>query len=145
MELLKCVAESWGWLGLRPKEVLDQNVFGNIIVLDESGCFWRICPEELSCEVVAQDAAAYEHLRNDDEFLADWEMLPLVEEAYAALGALPEGCCYCLKIPAVVGGEYAAENMGTISRDALIAFAGDLAQQIRDLPDGTQVELRVTE
>ena len=69
----------------------------------------------------------------------------LVEDAEAALGQLTEGRCYCLKIPAVMGGGYRAENFGTISREEVISAAGSLARQIDHLPDGTKIKLQVVD
>ena len=42
-------------------------------------------------------------------------MMPLVGEATARLGPLDQGRKYCLKIPAILGGEYGGDNLGTIS------------------------------
>ena len=42
----------------------------------------------------------------------------------------------------MLGGSYAADNMGTISRSELISFSGDLAEQIRDVPDGSHIKLK---
>jgi hypothetical protein len=72
----------------------------------------------------------------------DWEMARLVEQARQKLGPLAAGRCYCLKVPAVLGGSYAADNMGTISRSELISFSGDLAEQIRDVPDGSHIKIK---
>ena len=67
------------------------------------------------------------------------------QEALAAFGPVPEGRCYCLKIPAVLGGKYEISNMATISLNELISFAGDVAQQIEGLPDGTQMEIQIVD
>jgi len=68
----------------------------------------------------------------------------LVDLAAAKLGPVPDDRCYCLKVPAVLGGQYEVSNFGTNSRNELISFSGDLAQQIKDLPDGAQVSLTLT-
>jgi hypothetical protein len=135
--VLNTIRESWGWTGLDPAEVVVVNEFGNIIVRAHEGAFWRICPEQLSCEVIAKCAEDYESIWLDGEFQRDWQMARLVQVATHALGPLDAEHCYCLKIPAVLGGEYDLANFGTISRRELIAFSGDVAQQIKDLPDGT--------
>lgn len=44
-----------------------------------------------------------------------------------------------------IGGEYGRENLATISQVELIRASGDLAQQIKDLPDGEKVRLRATD
>ncbi len=117
------------------------NAFGNVIVYSANGTYWRISPEDLSCKVVARTASDFESLRSDDAFQRDWKMARLVEIAAAKLGPLADDRCYCLKIPAVLGGQYDIGNFGTNSRNELIAFSGDLARQVKDLPDGTKVKL----
>ena len=77
--------------------------------------------------------------------LADWQMTRLVELARHALGPVHEERCYCLKRPAVLGGEYDIANFATITRQELVAFTGDVAEQIKDLPDGTPVNIEWTE
>lgn len=141
--MIEVIREAWGWSGLRPVEEIRSNAFGNVLVRDEAGRFWRICPEELSCKIVAKDPVEFEHLVHDFEFLRDWSMTSLVAVAAESLGPLADGCCYCLKIPAVLGGKYGAENIGTISIEELISASGDMAAQIKDLPDGAQIRLRV--
>lgn len=141
--MLDTIREAWGWIGLDPAEVVAENAFGNLIVRAADGTYWRICPEELSCEVVARSAEEFAVLSRGDDFRTDWEMARLVEQARAKLGPLTADRCYCLKLPAVIGGAYDAANMGTISRKELVSFAGDLAEQIKDLPDGAQVQIKI--
>jgi hypothetical protein len=142
--MLDVIRKSWGWTGLEPREVVAVNPFGNAIVRAVDGAFWRISPEELSCEVIASDADGYAALLLEDTFQTDWRMDRLVQIASAKFGLLPSGRCYCLKLPAVLGGRYDADNLGTISVEELIAFSGYVAEQIKDLPDGAKVtfELR---
>jgi len=53
--------------------------------------------------------------------------------------------CYCLKIPSVLGGAYAIHNIGTIYRAELIAASGHIAEQIKDLPDGSKLRLKISD
>jgi hypothetical protein len=139
--MLDVIRKAWGWIGLEPVEVVATNAFGNVIVKAAGGAYWRICPEEWSCEQVARHADEFASLAGTEEFRTDWEMASLVELARRALGPLTTGRCYCLKRPAVIGGGYEESNLGTISVDELIAFSGNMAEQIKDLPDGAQVEI----
>lgn len=70
-------------------------------------------------------------------------METLVTAAKRKLGELEEGRKYCLKKPAILGGEYSEENIGTVSQIEQIGFSGDIARQIHDLPDGTKIELKI--
>lgn len=143
--LLQATLNGWGWVGLEPREILAVNTFGNLLLSDKTGRCWRICPEELSAEVVADDQQAYRSLLVDEEFIQDWEMGRLVQIATDHLGSPTDGRCFCLKIPATLGGKYEAENFGTISVTELIVSSGDIAQQIKDLPDGAQVRFKITD
>jgi len=141
--MLDIIRKAWGWIGLDPADVVAENAFGNLIVRAADGAFWRIRPEDLSCEKVAGDRDEFAVLSRREDFLLDWEMTRLVEQARRKLGRLPAGRCYCLKVPAVLGGRYDAANMDTISLAELISFSGDLAEQLKDVPDGTKVRLRI--
>ena len=140
MDMIETIKSAWSWIGLEPRDVVASNAFGNVIVSAADGAYWRICPEELSCERIAENQAEYEQLLSDDAFVADWEMSDLLKLARETLGPLAPGRCYCLKIPAVLGGSYTANNLGANSRIEVIGFSGDVAEQIKELPDGANVE-----
>lgn len=143
MDLLKTIELAWAWRGIVPTELVGINSFGNVIVKTASGDFWRICPEELSAELVATSVAELEKLQSDPQFKDDWKLPALLHTAQTKLGTLDTGRCYCLKIPAVLGGKYAEDNLATISIAELIAASGDMAHQIADLPDGTRISVVV--
>jgi hypothetical protein len=104
------------------------------------GTYWRVCPEELKCEKIANNSEQFENLKNKEDFKLDWEMKRLVVMAEQKLGPLTEGRCYCFKISPVFGGTYDESNLAIIALKEHIAFCGDLAKQIKDVPDGGQVE-----
>ena len=70
-------------------------------------------------------------------------MARLVSLAKQNLGPLTDGRCYCLKLPAIIGGTYEPGNFGTITLKELIAFAGDMAEQLKDVPDGAKVKIEI--
>jgi len=144
MSLLKELRESWGWVGMEPLEVVE-NDFGNLIIKDKDSKYWRLCPEDLTCEVVAQNRKELDALSHDQEFLHDWYMKNLVTQAKELLGPLIEGRKYCLKIPGVLGGEYGGSNLATVPLVELVRYSGDVAKQIKDLPNGAQVQFKITD
>ena len=145
MELIEHIERAWGWTGIKPAKVIGENDFGNLMVRDEQGQYWRICPEDLYCRVIAQDRPTLDTLIKDQEFQRDWNMPALVEEALSKVGPLGPGRKYCLKIPGLLGGEYGGDNLASISLVELIVASGDIALQIKDLPDGAQVRFQITE
>ena len=130
--------------GSSQKTINAVNAFGNLLIQDKDDRFWRICPEELICELVAEDEELFEKLLLDSEFLSDWEMVRFVQVANQNLGTLEAGSCYCLKLPAVVGGTYNPDNFGKVSIVELIETSGKVAQQIQTLPDGAQIQFDIT-
>ncbi len=142
--MIDIIRESWAWIGLDPAEVIEVNDFGNLIVRATDGAFWRICPEELSCKRIADDSDKFAMLIKEPAFQADWKMERMVEAARAQLGANTTDRCYCLKLAGVLGGKYEPDNYGTITLEELIRFTGDVAAQIKDVPDGGQVVFKWT-
>lgn len=145
MQLLDEVRSAWGWVGIEPIELVDDNDFGNIIIEDIHGQYWRLCPEEPYCEVVARSRTELDRLAQDQEFLSDWRMRALVDEASQLLGGLAAGQKYCLKISGVLGGQYGGDNLGIISFDELINASGHIAQKIADLSNGALIKLSATD
>jgi hypothetical protein len=145
MSLVDEIRQSWGWVGIEPIEVVGENDFGNLIIKDEDGKYWRLCPEDCYCEVIAANRPALDQLSTDREFLHDWYMATLVSLANDKCGALTEGRKYCLKIPGVLGGEYGSDNLATAPLVELVRMSGDIARQIKELPDGAQIKLQVVD
>jgi hypothetical protein len=145
MDLISSIKRGWLWKGLDPALVVGENDFGNLIVKDAQGRYWRVCPEDLKCTVIANVRAELDALSQRQDFLHDWYMVALVEKAKRQLGPLRPGYKYCLKIPGPLGGEYGGTNLGTISLRELIEASGDIARQLDEVPDGAQVRLTVVE
>ncbi|MFO1494939.1 MAG: DUF1851 domain-containing protein [Lysobacterales bacterium] len=145
MELIAEISKAWGWVGITPDRVVGDNDFGNLIIKDVDGRYWRLCPEDLYCKVVACDRAELDALSQSQEFLQDWNMRGLVEQAKERLGSLRPGYKYCLKIPGVLGGVYGGANLASIPLRELVAVSGHIAREIEGLPDGAQVRLKISE
>jgi|SRR5882724_2152573 len=144
-DLLKAVSEGWSWKLGKPVEIVATNRFGNAIVKNEEGRYFRIVPEEWECELLASSSMELEEKRKSHDFVRDWEMVALVQRAEVALGPLAEGEVYYLVVPGCLGGKYAEENMRKNSLRELLAYSGEMARQIDDVPDGGSVIIAPTE
>lgn len=133
MDAIQIIKQYWGWAGIKPALLVERNQFGNLLVQDNSGLFWRICPEELTCEVVAPNQKMMQHLLSEDEFKQDWDMTGMVMLAYGTLGELGDEECYYFIQPPALGGEYATQNMGKILIADLIMDAGKKAEEKNQL------------
>ncbi len=145
MNIIEAIKVSWGWVGIEPEEIIGENDFGNLIIKDDSGRYWRLCPEDVYCKIIAENRSELDSLSINQEFLADWYMAALTERAREKLGSLQLGRKYHLVIPGVLGGEYDSSNIRTVPQIEQIHFSGDIGKQIAELPDGAKIQLRVIE
>lgn len=137
------INKAWNWKGFKATEIIMSNDFGNVIFKTDEGEFWRICPEEVNCKMIAKSKTDFDKLLTNSKFIEDWEMIKLVNIAKSELGKLAENQKYCLKIPAVIGGDYERPNICKINFAELIAFSGDIGFQIKDLKDGEKIKLNI--
>tara|TARA_R110000868_G_scaffold399453_3_gene673206 strand:+ start:503 stop:943 length:441 start_codon:yes stop_codon:yes gene_type:complete len=137
------INKAWNWRVFNATKIIQTNDFGNVIFKTDDNEYWRICPEETSCEKIAKTKLEFERLLTNSEFIEDWEMTNLVTIAKSELGELAKNQKYCLKMPAIIGGEYNKSNIGKISFAELISFSGDLGFQIKDLKDGQKIKLNI--
>lgn len=126
--MVEQIRQHWGWVGLDPLEVIEENDFGNLLVKDIHHQYWRICPEDGYCCVVAHDLERLGNLARDPGFLRDWQMLSLKKEAQQRLGALRPGQKYYMKTPGHLGGRYGGDNFGITTLHDLICRSGELAR-----------------
>jgi hypothetical protein len=143
--LIEAIADGWSWKLGEPVAVISTNRFGNAIVENADGHFFRVMPEEWQCELIASSPARWEEERKKEEFVRDWEMTAIVARAEAALGPLTDGEVYHLVIPGVLGGKYAEENIRKIRLGELLAYSGEMAKQMAYVPDGGSVIITTIE
>ena len=130
MSILDTVTSAWGWAGITPEKVIAENEFGNLIIKDLEGMYWRLCPEDLYCEVIADDDADYNELVKDEEFNQDWFMDVMVNKATEKFGPLEDGFKFHMLEPGAFGGKYAVFNIKPVAFERIIKFSGELAQKV---------------
>ncbi len=126
MDAIQIIKKYWGWTGIRPQIIHDRNAFGNLIIEDSAGRFWRICPEEFYCKIIAKGAREYKALLEDKEFKQDWEMTGLAVLAGSNLGELDGESCYHFIKP----GDFSVQNIGLTTYSDLIIDSGIAAEEM---------------
>jgi len=145
MSLIEEIKNSWGWVGIEPVSVIGENDFGNLMIEDSSAKYWRLCPEDGYCEIVANSKEELDALSKDQEFLEDWYMKRLVDQASEKLGPLEEGYKYFLIFSGALGGAYDTSNIGKAPLIEIVRLSGELGLKIKDVPDGTQIKIEVVD
>lgn len=143
MSIIQGITDSWSWVGIEPDEIVGENDFGNLIIKDSFHRYWRLCPEDAYCEVIAQNRVELDELSKDQDFLEDWHMKNLVQQAKEKYGELSENHKYCLVIPGVLGGAYDISNIKIAPLTEIVMLSGDIAKQIQELPEGAEITLNV--
>jgi len=74
-----------------------------------------------------------------------WLMIPLVDACREAGMTLRPSQCYGYKVPPCLGGRYEVSNAEPTDIAIHYSVLADMYRQTKDLPDGTQVNVVVTE
>ncbi len=83
-------------------------------------------------------------LRRTDRILREYTVItgyPLLHEWQQKNGAIAVGWRLMPKIRFVLGGSYRLENLYALSTVSAMKTRGNLARQLKDLPDGAQRSL----
>lgn len=81
-----------------------------------------------------------------ERVLSDYRLetgFPLLHDWQKAHGKIAKGTRLMPKIPFVLGGEYKLENLYSLNAISAMKSRGNLAKQIKCLPDGTKVKFTI--
>lgn len=125
------------------------------------GCFFfgedvfggQFCIKDDKIHIFEPETGALEFLADNFEdwassILSDFDLLTgysLAHRWQIQNGPIPPGKRLLPKIPFVVGGEFALENLYLVDSVKGMRFRGELAIQIKDLPDGAEIKFELVE
>jgi hypothetical protein len=135
--------KDWTWLLPNEFTVWIMNRFGDVFIVLDDGTVHILDVEGGTLKRVADSRDDFCVKVDTDDNANDWLMIPLIDRLVAAGMTLEPGECYHHKMPPIVGGEYTIENTTTIDIAEHLGFYGSIHQQLKDVPDGTPVELKV--
>lgn len=117
-----------------------EDIFGEQFAMSREGIF-RFNPETADYELIAESLEDWAGI-----ILEDYE----VETGYAVAsqwqelnGSISLGQRLLPKIPFVLGGDYEIENLYALDAIQGMRLRADIWNQIKDLPEGAKVELKV--
>ena len=130
--------ESWAWADLEGKTPIVSSLFGDVI-LEAGDGYWfldivagkleRVWPDKRSLEAeLATPAGQSHYLLSDLALGADASGLRLGQDEV-----------FDFKLPPVLGGGLDLTNLSPMSFTVCVDIAGQLHDQVRDLPPGTKV------
>ena len=139
--------QPWGWLVRERFSLWLVNRFCDCFLTKDDGSVWMLDVGIGTLEIVAQSKEHFAELADKDDSgdkTNDWFLTDLVDQLVATERHLQPRQCYSFKILPVLGGQYAVDNVYVNSIEKHLAAAADMHHQLRDLPDGTPFQLRIT-
>jgi hypothetical protein len=130
--------ESWSWLDLSNKEPIFASSFGDVFFSAEDGV-WYLDTIEGTLDRTWPDVDALREELATRDGQDHYLLGGLVFGARERGLVLGEGQVYAFELPPVLGGAIAAEKMKTLSFVVAVNLAGQLHDQVRDLPPGSRI------
>jgi hypothetical protein len=139
---MQALRREWGWTGVEFEEIIAVSRMGHLLLADTSGTIHYLDPETRELIRLGGEEQAAQYMA-DPEVALVWRAEALVEAARERLGAPADDEVYTLAPEALLTGDYAHENLIRLPLAELVSFAGQVAYQTRDLPEGTSIQLKV--
>jgi hypothetical protein len=136
---------SWRWKVGDSSQVVALSLSGDIFFKDGSGSVHWLDTGAGTTELIALSEVEFWAVLGDPSRAADLLLQQVVELFLQANGPFPPGKCLGYKTLPVLGGDYAGANRVLMPAAEHFAFTGDVHQQIKDLPDGTNIEFTVVD
>jgi hypothetical protein len=133
----------WRWLVGGSVRLLGWASSGDLFDVDAKGVVTRVDTGSGELERCALSIGEFYLGLEDRERAESLLLLPVVREFKAHHGQLRPGECLGFATLPVFGGRYSVENRRRLTVTEHASFTGDVHRQIRDLPDGEQVSIKV--
>ena len=129
---------SWSWLDLAGKTPQFASLFGDLFLESREG-WWYLDTIEGGVTQVWQTGAEVQAALNTPEGQDQYLLLGLATDAERRGVSLAENEVYSLTPPPVLGGELDAANAGALDFVVAVDLAGQIHDQVRNLPPGTPI------
>lgn len=133
----------WRWLCPNPMALVARNAFGDLFLRDESGEMYRLDVAVGKLTKVADSETQFRELAATHEKREQW--FSEADEQTAGARALKPNATQCIgySVPLVFAESGSPDTPYVVDLYEHVSFLGDLNRQIKDLPDGAKVRLRV--
>ena len=139
----KDLLAEWRWkIGGGPRTVVLSRSGDAFVAKQDGTVDWLDCGAG-TCEQVAGSLDEFWQLLETPTRSRELLLTPVIEEFISRHGPFPPATCLGFTTLPILGGSYALDNRFLISATEHLAGTGDLNRQIRDIPDGTAVRIKI--
>jgi hypothetical protein len=121
------------------------NRFGDAFLVVDDGSVHMLDAGVGQIARIADSRDHFAELLDRGDNANNWLMIPLVDKCVAALPQLQESQCYGFKMPPMLGGTYTLDNIEPTDLSVHYSILADIHRQTKNIPDGTKIEVVVTE
>lgn len=138
-EILSC----WQWLLPDILGVAMITCLGDLFLQRKDGAIYWLQTDCGDLTKVAESLEEFNEFLYDEDKLDNWLLPSLVERLIKADKVLKENEVYSYIKPPVIGGEYSIDNILATEMNAHFSFSGQIFKQLKNLPDGTKVSIKL--
>ena len=135
------ILESWNWLIGNDKKPILMSSIGDLFLENKNGQIYWLNVGEGIIEKIAENEIEFKTKLNDNEIVDEWFLIELVAKLKRNGLLLTEKKLYGYKTLPILGGEYKTENFELTDIEVHFELCGQIHKQIKDLPDGTKVNI----
>lgn len=139
------ITSAWNWLIAGYKNVLMVTKFGDMFLVDTNDEISWLDTGAGTLTKVASSPVEFEELIKDNEKTAHWFMTDLYLELQEQKIFLRENEVYSFQNLPLLGGQYSIDNIKPTDISVHFATCGQMCEMLKDIPDGTKVQLKVEE
>ena len=135
--------DDWRWLLALPVTVWLCNRFAELVLVMEDGTVSYLETSAGAMKKIATSRQDFITKLDEGNNANEWLMIPLVDRCFAAGKVLGPRQCYGFSTPPVLGGAYDLTNIEVTDLAVYLAVMGQIHRQIKDVPDGTKIQMVV--
>jgi len=138
-DILSC----WQWRLTEMQAIVTISCLGDIFLLGHDNAIYWLQTDSGDLTRVADNLQQYQQFLNEEEKIDNWFLPLLIEKLLITGKTLKDNEVYTYKKLPVIGGEYSVDNIEPTDISVHFAFSGQICEQIKDLSDGTKVNIKV--
>ena len=132
---------AWKWLLTEPLQPFAMSYFGDWFLTRENGVVVMLDTVAGEVHELAPSRSSFESGLEDPENADDWFMPDLAFASFRAGLKLEPGKCLSWKVPPVLSGELAVDNLEVTDLAVHQHISAQIHQQTKDMPDGATIKL----